>query len=79
MPLRLETVGEALAFLEETSGGIPWDEALYAARLSIVQATMTGSASDITEATTKLERYLGLSSSYNFGRFRRGLYVFLNA
>lgn len=55
---RLATVGEALTFLEETSGGVPWDEALLAARLSITQAAKTGSANDVADATAKLERYL---------------------
>lgn len=58
VPPKLETVGDALTFLNATAGGTPWDEALLAAHLSALQAAKTGSASDVADATAKLERYL---------------------
>jgi hypothetical protein len=54
----IETLGDALAFLEGSLGGVPWDEALTAARLSVVRAAETGSRADIADATVQFERYL---------------------
>lgn len=56
--LVLDTLGDAASFLLASEGGVPWDEALAAARRAIDQAARTGLPADIIEATETLERYL---------------------
>lgn len=54
----LDTLGDAASFLRASEGGVPWDEALIAARRAIDEAARTGLPADIIQATETLERYL---------------------
>ena len=54
----IDTLENALAFLESSLSGVPWDEALAAARLSVIRAAESGRPDDVADATEQFERYL---------------------
>lgn len=54
----LDTLEDAASFLQSSEGGVPWDEALRAARRAVDPTAGTGLPTDIVEATEALERYL---------------------
>lgn len=53
----VETLADAASFLDTSIGGVPWDEALLAAREAVENAARTGVPDDVRAATEKLERY----------------------